>query len=88
MLVALALVVSTSLIRRTFHLRTGRFTLPLTGISPLLIGPAILGVILIVSRDGQFEEALLETEGYLQNMQLIGVAIASILIHGLRFTSL
>ncbi|MBL4633967.1 MAG: hypothetical protein JKY56_08845, partial [Kofleriaceae bacterium] len=87
MLVALALVVSTSLIRRTFQLRTGRFTLPLTGVAPLLIAPAILGIVLFASRDGQFEEALLETESYLQKMQLISVALASILITALALRS-
>ncbi len=80
LLVALALVVSTSLIRRTFQLRTGRITLPLAGVAPLLIAPTILGVILISSRDGQFEEVLLQTESYIQSMQLISVALASILI--------
>ncbi len=80
LLVALALVGSTLMILRTFQLRTGRFTLTLTGVAPLLIAPAMLGVILIASRDGQFEEALLQAESSIQKMQLISVALASILI--------
>lgn len=80
MFVALALVVSTSLLTRVFHIRTGRFALPLPGVAPLLIGPWLLGIILIVLRNEQYEESLLLTAEFIRNLQLIGVAVASILI--------
>ncbi len=80
MLAAIAMVVSTSLIRRTVQTGTGRLTLPLTGIAPLLIGPAILGVILAASRVGQLEETLIQAEEFLYSMQFVSVVVASVLI--------